>query len=158
MITIRPAAAAELPALSALISGLFALEPDFVPDDARQMAGLAMLLADPGRSLVLAAVDESPGRPAAVIGMLSVQLVVSTAEGGWSGLLEDVVVAASHRGQGIGRRLVAAAEEWAVDKGATRMQLLADQENTPALAFYGHLGYDPTRMICRRKKPLCAGA
>jgi GNAT superfamily N-acetyltransferase len=150
MITIRPARADEVPALSRLISDLFAMEPDFKPNEAKQQAGLRLLLDDPGRSLVLAAIDDAaPGRP--VVGMLSVQLLASTAEGTWSGLLEDVVVAASHRGRGLGRSLIQAAEVWAVSKGATRMQLLADNQNAPALGFYGHLGYGPTRMICRRK-------
>lgn len=145
-VRIGPADPADVPALSALISSLFELEPDFGANDSRQQAGLALLLADPERSLVLKA--QAGTR---VVGMLTVQLVVSTAQGGWSGLMEDVVVHQDWRRQGLGHQLVAAAEAWLLARGASRMQLLADQHNTAALDFYQGLGYGPTRMVCRRK-------
>ena len=107
MLEITPATPADLPALSALITSLFALEPDFAPNDAKQQAGLRMQLADPERSLVLKAVDPAAAdAERGIVGMLTVQLVASTAEGAWSGLMEDVVVAATHRGLGVGRARV----------------------------------------------------
>ena len=145
-ITVLPAQAVDLPALSELISSLFAVEPDFSINQARQIAGLRMQLEDPARSVVLKAMDAGQ-----VVGMLTVQLVASTAQGTWSGLMEDVVVASSHRGRGVGKALVKAGEVWAVSKGATRMQLLVDNKNTPAISFYDQLDYESTRMICRRK-------
>lgn len=145
-ITIGPASRLDLEAMASLIASLFGNEPDFAVDRAKQIAGLGMLLDDRPRSLVLVARDRD-----AVVGMLTVQLVVSTAEGGWSGLIEDVVVAEGHQSLGIGSRLVEVAEEWAVKKGATRMQLLVDIENAGAINFYGHRSYNATRMVCRRK-------
>jgi GNAT superfamily N-acetyltransferase len=145
-ISVVPAGAVDLPAMSALISSLFAVEPDFSINEARQIAGLRMQLDDPARSVVLKAVDEGK-----LVGMLTVQLVASTAQGTWSALMEDVVVAPSHRGRGVGKALVKEAEAWAVSKGATRMQLLVDNKNTPAITFYDQQGYEATRMICRRK-------
>ena len=43
----------------------------------------------------------------AVRGMCTVQLVISTAEGGLAGLVEDLVVDRTYRGQGIGGLLTA---------------------------------------------------
>ncbi len=146
MFDVIPAEKADIPALARLIASLFAMEPDFTPDLPRQAAGLALLMADSERSRVLMAVES--GR---IIGMLSVQLVISTAQGGWSGLMEDVVVAADRRTEGVGRALVTAAENWLEKKGATRMQVLADSENASALGFYERLGYQATRLVCRRK-------
>src|SRR5512141_824012 len=119
MATIRPAAPADLEALVRLLSVLFSIEADFRPDAERQRRGLARMLEDPERRLVLVAEEDG-----AVVGMVTVQLVVSTAEGGDAGLLEDMIVDAAHRGRGVGRRLLAAAEAWARARGATRLQLL----------------------------------
>jgi GNAT superfamily N-acetyltransferase len=82
-----------------------------------------------------------------VVGMCTVQLSVSTARGGLSAGVEDVVVDAAHRGSGLGARLMAAAEAWARDQGAVRIALLADETNAPALDFYGHLGFTRTRLV-----------
>ncbi len=91
-----------------------------------------------------------PPRSSEVVGMVTVQLVVSTAEGGFSGLVEDLVVAARERGRGIGRLLLERAEGWARARGASRMQLLADRENARALHFYERAGWRGTRLLCLR--------
>ena len=144
--TIRRATEADVGALVALLGELFSIEADFRPEETRQRRGLALLLASPAERLVLVA-----ERGGEVAGMVTVQLVVSTAEGALSGLLEDLVVAAGERGRGTGRRLVEAAEAWARARGATRLQLLADRENPPALGFYERLGWRGTRLVCLRR-------
>jgi ribosomal protein S18 acetylase RimI-like enzyme len=146
MTTLRPAAPADLEALVRLLGVLFSIEADFRPDEARQRRGLSRMLEEPARRLVLVA--EEGG---AVIGMVTVQLVVSTAEGGDAGLLEDLVVDAPHRGRGVGRRLLEGAAAWARARGATRLQLLADVTNAPALGFYDRLGWARTQLVCLRR-------
>lgn len=146
MPTVRRAAPSDLPALVRLLGVLFSIEADFRPDPARQRRGLARMLEDPARRLVLVAEREG-----AVVGMVTVQLVVSTAEGGDAGLVEDLVVDAACRGAGVGRRLLEEAEEWARARGATRLQLLADRENDPALRFYARQGWASTRLVCLRR-------
>ncbi len=89
--------------------------------------------------------------------MVTVQLVVSTAEGGASGLLEDMVVQEEARGGGIGARLLQAAEGWAFERGATRIQLLADRMNLPALRFYRRMGWSGTQLVCLRRGGVRAG-
>jgi len=145
-ISIRKATAADVEALVPLLADLFSIEADFRPDVERQRRGLALLLAAPAQSLVLVA-----ERGGEVVGMVTVQLVVSTAEGALSGLLEDMVVAPAARGRGIGRRLLEAAEGWTRERGATRLQLLADRENGPALRFYERMGWRGTRLVCLRR-------
>jgi GNAT superfamily N-acetyltransferase len=88
--------------------------------------------------------------------MCTVQLTVSTARGGLSAGVEDVVVDAARRGTGLGGRLMAAAEAWARAQGAVRLALLADETNTPALDFYTHLGFSRTRLTWLAK-PLDEG-
>jgi len=144
---IRHATAEDIPALLGLLRELFGVEADFRFDAAKAERALRLLLGAPPLACVLVADSGAGG----VVGMCSVQLVVSTAEGGPSGLLEDMVVHPAQRGHGLGGRLLAAAELWAAGKGATRLQLLADKGNAPALEFYRKAGLDGTRMICLRK-------
>ncbi len=143
---VRPAVPADLDALVELLEELFELEADFRPDEVRQRRGLALMLEEPERRAVLVAEREG-----AVVGMVTAQLVVSTAEGGASALVEDMVVDAAWRGLGAGRALLEAIEAWARAPGATRLQLLADRENGPALAFYARMGWARTRLVCLRR-------
>lgn len=145
---IRLARSSDLPTLVRLLGDLFSIEADFTPDPEAQGRGLALMLAEPQRRAVIVA--EAAG---AVIGMVTGQLLVSTAQGGLSVLVEDMVVDARQRGHGVGRALLDAVEQWAVDRGATRLQLLADRENAPALAFYGRAGWGATQLVCMRRLP-----
>jgi GNAT superfamily N-acetyltransferase len=140
--TIGSARVEDIPALQALLGALFAIEVDFRPDPDRQCRGLALLLEDPDRAVVMTARDPS----GAAIAMASAQLVVSTAEGARSAWIEDVVVAEGWRGRGIGSVLLSAVLGWAREKGATRAQLLADRTNAPALDFYRRLGWQSTQL------------
>lgn len=145
-VVIRGARPGDLDALVALLGLLFSIEADFRPAPERQRRGLSLALADPARAGLLVA-----ERAGAVIGMVAAQLVVSTAEGAPSAWVEDLVVAAPERGRGVGRSLLEAIEAWAAARGAARLQLLADRENAPALAFYARAGWRATRLVCLRR-------
>jgi ribosomal protein S18 acetylase RimI-like enzyme len=142
---IRRAGPEDIPALLGLLRLLFSIEKDFVFNVAKQERGLSLLLAE-SRAAVFVA--EQDGQ---VIGLCTCQLLISTAQGGLSALLEDVVIAPAWQGRGVGRQLAATAEAWSVSQGASRIQLLADRSNAPALAFYRKIGLQTTAMICLRK-------
>lgn len=148
-IAIEQARADDIDALVALLATLFSIEQDFSPDAAAQRRGLELVLASPARGQILVARHASAG----VVGMVSVQLVMSTAIGAPSAWIEDMVVDAAFRGQGLGRLLLEQAGAWAVSQGARRMQLLADADNAPALGFYRHLGWQPTRLFAWKQTP-----
>lgn len=142
---IRLAKPEDIPALVSLLRLLFSIEKDFVFNADKQERGLRLLLAN-AQAAVFAAQQDGK-----VIGMCTGQLLISTAQGGLSALVEDVAVQPAQQGKGIGRQLVAAAEAWAVSQGASRIQLLADRNNAPALAFYQKMEFQTTAMICLRK-------
>jgi GNAT superfamily N-acetyltransferase len=146
VLRIAPATVADLPQLVALLEELFRLEQDFTPDAARQRRGLELLLGRPEHAVVLTA--RACGD--SLLGMITAQLVVSTAQGAYSAWIEDVVVDRRWRGCGVGRALVEAALRWGRAQGATRAQLLVDTDNRLALAFYAALGWEPTHQIARR--------
>ena len=59
---------------------------------------------------------------------------------GHRGWLYYLAVHPDHQGEGHGRELVAAAEEWLAGRGAVKVQLMV-REGNPAAAFYAGLGY-----------------
>ena len=144
---IRQAELRDLDGMVRLLETLFAIEADFAFDGEKQAAGLR-LLVDSAKDCVLVA--EAAGR---VVGMVSVQTVISTAEGGPVGWVEDLVVAEEFRGRGVGRALLERVEAWAVERGVTRLQLLADGNNAPALEFYRRQGWAGTALVALRKFP-----
>ncbi len=144
--TIDFATSADLPAMADLLGELFRLESDFEPDRAKQLAGLQLILDQPGLGrLFVLRVD------GAVAGMANALVTVSTAEGGRVLLLEDVIVRAGLRGAGWGRRLVGQVLEWARSEDMTRVTLLADRTNASALAFYERLGFQTSGMMVLRR-------
>ncbi|CAG0956187.1 diamine N-acetyltransferase [Methylophilaceae bacterium] len=136
----------DIPALVGLLTELFGIEKDFQPDAEKQVRGLELLMANPEQAVIKIARNDS-GK---AIGMVSAQLVISTAQGAASAWVEDMVVSGDYRGTGLGRTLLEAALEWARGKGATRAQLLVDMENQPAIGYYRHLGWETTQLQARR--------
>lgn len=145
-IIVRHASVADLDAMVALLRELFAIESDFVFDDSKQRAGLNCLLQSAGVCVLVAEYERL------VVGMCTAQLLVSTAEGGLKALIEDVAVAEACRGQGIGTKLLAALEQWAVKQGVKRLDLLADKRNVSARGFYRQLGWVQTDLVGLQKK------
>lgn len=146
-INIRNARHSDIPVLIELLKALFTIEEDFVFDEEKQRRGLQLMLDDKENRCILTAECDNQ-----VIGMISGQVMISTAEGGLSVMVEDVVIKEDYRGQGIGSRLIKAMESWATEKGALRMQLLADMNNSSALEFYKKLKWNSTKLICLQKK------
>ncbi len=145
-IKIRRAYQSDIPQICDLLTELFAIEADFIAAPDKQARGLQLLLEDKNGSLVLVASVENE-----VVGMCSVQTLISTSEGGPVGLLEDVVVKTDYRGKGVGTALLSEIFSWCEEKGITRVQLLADRDNQEALDFYASREWIFTNLICMRK-------
>ena len=140
-VLIEKAVAGDAPLLAEMIKKLFDIEKDFKSDIANQINGIIMLIENE-KAVVLKAVSGDK-----IIGMVTGQLVVSTASGGYSVLLEDLFVDADFRLGGVGNALLKNLVTWANQKGALRIQLVADTSNSSAESFYTSMGFSPSRMM-----------
>jgi ribosomal protein S18 acetylase RimI-like enzyme len=61
---------------------------------------------------------------------------------GHRGWVYYVAVDPERRGQGLGRAIMAAAEDWLRQAGIAKLQLLVRRDNLKAGAFYNRLGYE----------------
>ncbi|HZU90798.1 MAG TPA: GNAT family N-acetyltransferase, partial [Stellaceae bacterium] len=58
-------------------------------------------------------------------------------------VVQAIVVDAAGRGRGIGKSLMAAAEDWAAGRGYDSVSLYSRTARAAAHAFYAALGYEP---------------
>ena len=72
-------------------------------------------------------------------------------EDGHRGWVYYVSVRPELQGAGLGRRIMAAAEDWLRDRGIWKLQLLVRAGNDAVCDFYEQLGYQDTRTRCFQK-------
>jgi GNAT superfamily N-acetyltransferase len=142
---IEPATLEDLPSLVQLLMDLFAQESDFRPDYNSQLRGLRLILEQPsrGRILVLRSANQ-------IIGMINLLFTISTAEGGFVILLEDLIIHKDFRGQGLGGELLKYAMEYAKQKDFLRITLLTDRVSEESLAFFEKHGFQRSAMVPMR--------
>lgn len=90
----------------------------------------------PATGTLLVAED---GEPPRIVGICGVHR--GRRKGAQHSAEVGITVAASHRGRGVGRALMLAAEEWARAHGIERMHLSVFAHNEPARRLYRALGY-----------------
>lgn len=136
---IRTARRDDLPAIIGLLA-------DDILGEAREDAGETLpsayvtafdaIAADARNELMV--VDDA----GAVVGVLQLTFIPSlTHRGGERAQIEGVRVAASHRSQGIGRRMFDWAIERARQRGCRIVQLTTDKRRPDAHRFYASLGF-----------------
>jgi GNAT superfamily N-acetyltransferase len=135
----------DLPQLTDLLFDLFTIEADFKPDRAKQMRGLQLLLEQPNRGRILVLRQNG-----VILGMINLLFTISTAEGGFVILLEDVIVQREQRGRGIGDQLLKHAVDYAKQKNFLRITLLTDRLNDDSQRFFTRHGFTKSTMIPMR--------
>lgn len=106
------------------------------PLDPGYLAALAAIEADPNQ---LQAVAVAEGE---VVGVLQISFIPGlTRKGAWRGQIEGVRIAASHRGAGLGRRMLLWAVERCRERGCVLVQLTSDRSRADAHRFYESLGF-----------------
>lgn len=143
---IEPATLEDLPLMSELLADLFSWEPEFTADQAKQMRGLRLILEQPNRGRIFVLRNNTR-----IVGMINLLITISTAEGGFVLMLEDLVVHADHRGQGHGGRLLKHAIEFAAEKGFLRITLVTHRNDERLLEFYRRSGFVDSDMLIMRR-------
>lgn len=139
-ITIEHANESHLKEMAELLSVLFAIETDFKIDFKKQYNGLSQLYKCEGSDMLVALHEGK------VVGMLTMQRLISSAEGNYIGQLEDLVVKEDYRKMGVGSRLINNMRALAQEYGYKRIQLAADVNNDNALKFYTRRGLKRTHL------------
>lgn len=131
----------DIPALCDLLTELFSQETEFTPEPVLQARALANIISNPelGTILILKQQDK-------IVAMVNLLYSVSTALGGKVVLLEDMIVSASARGQGLGSQLLTEAIAYAKQQGCLRITLLTDSSNHSAQSFYAKHGFHASSM------------
>src|SRR5216110_1924391 len=144
-VVIEPATEADLDELSEMLGDLFAQEGDFRPDKEKQLRGLRLIFEQPSRGRVFVLRQNG-----AIVGMINLLFTISTAEGGFVMLLEDLVIHKKFQGKGYGSRLLQHAIDFAKQKNFLRITLLTDRPENVAQEFFRHYGFVESSMIPMR--------
>jgi GNAT superfamily N-acetyltransferase len=135
----------DMDAVCNCIQQLFSIEHDFHFNTEHCRKALNLILSSSSAFLFIAEKANE------LAGIMSIQSLISTAEGGYSGLVEDLFVVEKYRNQGIGTLLLKHAYLFAAQKGWKRLQLLADKNNIPALSFYHNNLWQKTNMTAFKR-------
>src|SRR3954452_3152293 len=134
---IRPATAADVPAIVAMLADDPLGAQRESPDDlVPYLTALERLSSDPNQHLVVAA------RAGRIVGTLQLTVIPGLSRrGATRSIIEGVRVHADERGSGLGTQFI----EWAVDesrrRGCQLVQLTSDATRTDAHRFYERLGF-----------------
>ncbi|MBU1995507.1 GNAT family N-acetyltransferase [bacterium] len=139
-ISIEKASKEDIPQMAKLLSVLFAIESDFTFDYEKQFAGISRLYECEGADMLVAKYEGK------VVGMITMQRLISSAEGDYIGQIEDLVVEDEFRRMGVGSRLINKMRSIAQEYGYKRIQLAADVDNKNALEFYNRRGFVKTHL------------
>ena len=152
--TIEQATIEDLPRLTDFLVDLFSFEEDFVPDRSKQMRGMRLIFEEQSRGRIFVLRHDG-----AIVGMINLLFTISTAEGGFVVLLEDLVIHRDYRGQGFGGKLLNYAIEYANQKGFLRITLLTDRGMEDSQRFFKKHKFITSSMVPMRyyfstKEPL----
>src|SRR5437660_6396609 len=134
-VLVRPAGAADVPTLVALMQAFYA-EADFPLPPAPAAAAFTALLADPRLGGVWLARDG-----AEAVGHLVLTVCFGMEYGGLRGFIDDLYVRPAARGRGTGAALLDAARAGAIARGLRALCVETGIVDHPARSLYARGGY-----------------
>jgi len=135
----------DLPVLADLLFDLFNQEKDFTANHENQLRGLQLILENPSRGRIFVLRHQGE-----ILGMINLLITISTAEGGFVLMLEDLVIRPDHRNCGFGSRLVEYASEYARSKNFLRITLVTDDPAHNSVPFFERHHFTSSDMLVMR--------
>jgi GNAT superfamily N-acetyltransferase len=131
----RPAKPADVNAIVEMMRGYYAQDGyTFVEKEAR--AAALMLIRDPHLGRLFVTCDG--GR---VVGYVAVALGFSFEYRGREAFVDELLIAQSHRGRGLGREALEVAEAYCREAGVNALHLEVERHRGTALELYRKLGF-----------------
>lgn len=150
---VRPATAADL---DAWVACRVALWPDEDMAALREEAAAFFAGNETGQPLAAVFLAESEDGPCGMI-ELSLRLYAEGCAGSPVPYVEAWYVAPPHRGRGVGRALMAAAEDWARARGHTELASDALLDNVASHHAHAALGFAEVERTVHFRKALTTG-
>ena len=148
----RSASLADVPAILAHQRAYYEAD-GYAFDEAVARAAIEGLLGDPehGRLWVLAEGD-THDQDDLIVGYLAVTFGWSLEWGGRDAFVDELYLAPSHRGDGIGRTAIALAEDACRAAGVRALHLEVERANARGRALYARTGFaDTDRLLLTRR-------
>ncbi|MEC9492482.1 GNAT family N-acetyltransferase [Flexistipes sp.] len=146
-IKVRKACKKDIDKMLCLLKELFRMESvDF--DRKTQYKGLLFLMENENRAAAFVAELDKE-----IIGMCTIQTLISTAKTSYTAYIEDLCVDSDYRNEGIGGSLLEYCEKWCIKNNIAGIHLLADGKNKKALNFYKKNGWKTTDYTALTKSP-----
>jgi len=124
------ATSVDIPILVTLLKALFSIEKDFFFDEKKHKDGLNLLINSRNSQVIIVKFENE------IIGMITIQKIISTVMGTKVGLIEDFIIKDDYRDLGVGTYLFEYIKDYAEKNSLTRLQLVCDEDNTTAKEFY----------------------
>jgi GNAT superfamily N-acetyltransferase len=134
---VRPATIDDLQQLRSLLADLHEGEPWDDAHDAAARQALRSIAEEPDRRLLVADLNEQLAGTLDIIVLPNLTRNVRP----WA-IIENIVVAEAFRRQGVGRRLMEVALEFATAKGCYKVQLVSAKKRDAAHELYTAMGFD----------------
>jgi GNAT superfamily N-acetyltransferase len=131
----RPAERADVDAIVAMMRGYYAQDGyTFIESEAR--AAALTLIGDPAIGRLWVAHEGK-----AVVGYVAVALGFSFEYRGREAFVDELQIAESHRGRGLGREALEVAEAWCREAGVNALHLEVERHRENALELYRRRGF-----------------
>lgn len=147
---IRQATVTDAPTLSGLVEQYWRFEQLTGFDKIRIESLLTAFIANPSSGTAWLAFSNSTP-----VGYLLAVYVFSLENGGLTAEIDELYVLDSHRGQGIGARLLRAAETFLARDGCKNIALQLGRRNDAGRSFYVRQGYSARSDYELLEKDLC---
>lgn len=142
LIIIESAKIDDLPKIEALLRDLL----DAIDDTDKMDTKLAIdncrqMIDEPNSHILLARLEKD------IVGLVNFTIRKTILHNAPSGLIDELVVAKTNRGRGIGRQLIAAAIKKCRELDCCEIEVSTEKTNEKARAFYKKCGFDEDAVL-----------